>query len=105
MVSECSDPGSPEFKTIRGDLARLYLAHKSDLGLNGQSDDYVVANVFAITATLIQLSARALPSAIVSTTLLEDLVDDFFATDLAGDPQLDLAKIPADKYLARRREQ
>jgi hypothetical protein len=58
MVSECSDPGSPEFKTIRGDLARLYLAHKSDLGLNGQSDDYVVANVFAITATLIRRLLR-----------------------------------------------
>lgn len=55
-MSECSDPGSPEFKTIRGDLARLYLAHKSDLGLNGRSDDYVVANANPVERACIAFS-------------------------------------------------
>ena len=45
-----TDPAAPEFAPIRADLARLYLAHKAELKLDGMADDEIVAKVDAITA-------------------------------------------------------
>ena len=52
VLTDFAHPDSPEFAPVHTELARLYLAHKADLGLDSETDDDV-ANVSAITATLI----------------------------------------------------
>jgi hypothetical protein len=53
------DPGSPEFAPIRADLARLYLAHKTELKLDDVADAEIVANVNAITQALMIAGTQA----------------------------------------------
>jgi hypothetical protein len=46
--------------SIRGDLARLYIAHKRDLALDDWSDEQVVAEVNRITSALVACAMVAM---------------------------------------------
>ena len=54
------DPNDPEFADVRADLARLFIAHKADLGMANQPDADIARNVNTIAAALMQLGVHAL---------------------------------------------
>ena len=53
-------PDDPEFAGIRADLARLYMAHRVDLGLALASDEWIIAHTNDLTAVLWFLSQHAI---------------------------------------------
>ena len=53
LPTDLPRPDAPEFAPIRGDLARLYIAHKGDLGLLDWTDAQLVEHVDDVTAALI----------------------------------------------------
>jgi hypothetical protein len=46
------DPNDAEFAPIRADLARLFMAHRLDLGLALGGDEWIVARTNDVTAAL-----------------------------------------------------
>jgi len=60
QIDDVLDPDDPEFNDIRGDLARLFIAHKTDLRLADWSDGDIVARTSDILASLIACGTIAL---------------------------------------------
>src|SRR5262249_47931008 len=54
------DPADPQFAPIRADLARLFIAHKAELGIADWADDKVVDQVSWIASALIACGMVAL---------------------------------------------
>lgn len=50
---------SPAFGQVRGDLARLYIERKAEIGLAGRADADIVERVDDITFQLLQTIGRA----------------------------------------------
>jgi hypothetical protein len=53
-------PDDPQFAGVRGDLARFFVQHKTDMGMADASDTLIIANVNNIAAALYFLSLHAL---------------------------------------------
>jgi hypothetical protein len=53
-------PDAAEFAGIRADLARLFIAHKADMGMGGYPDAYFVERTNDVTAVLWVLSQHAI---------------------------------------------
>jgi hypothetical protein len=64
---------------VRSALCKLYLAHKPDLGMAGESDESVVARVDDITAVLVGLGRHAMQSG--------DRAGEAFGALMSGDPE------------------
>ena len=47
-----ADPNAPEFDGVRADLTRLFLAHKTDLGMADHPDSFIVDNVNRIAGAI-----------------------------------------------------
>jgi hypothetical protein len=60
VPTDIPNPDAPEFAPIRGELARLFIEHRDDLGLMVESDDWIVEHVGLITIALIRLTTHAL---------------------------------------------
>jgi hypothetical protein len=60
MLERLLHPDAPEFAPIHADLARLFIAHKGDMGLGDWTDAEVTARVDDVASTLINLSLMAL---------------------------------------------
>ena len=54
------NPDAPEFAAIRGDLARLFILHKAELGKAEWHDEAIVAETNNIMTALMAASTHAL---------------------------------------------
>jgi hypothetical protein len=53
-------PDDAQFAGIRGELARLFVAHKADLGMAAASDEFIVEHVVTIARTVMSITNAAL---------------------------------------------
>jgi hypothetical protein len=60
VPTDFPDPDAPEFAVVRGELARLFIEHKADMGMGDHPDAYFVEHVNDVAATLVFLSVHAL---------------------------------------------
>jgi hypothetical protein len=54
------DPNDAEFASVRGELTRLFLAHKADLGMADHPDSFIVDNVNRIAGAIMACGTIAM---------------------------------------------